>query len=143
MKRRVVVPHEGGDVGWSGGGMFAEFKPPHVRLFDVEKRRRKVRLRFSRFYGEAHHLYASLKEEDNPFWRPRSGRECPSRHSCHDDAEGRGKKLEKKFRTEVAAKNWVKAMVRKHFPKKTHVVQRDLAGECDLKNVKWIYKNGD
>lgn len=104
---------------------------PLRRMWPGARRKRRVRLQMLVWWGIGRHYHTSLEEEDNSVW--------DGEQWCvpWNDQEGKGQHLNDIFVTEKAARNWVRRMMRKHFPK--HRLVRGYSHGTP----KWFYREGD
>lgn len=83
------------------------------RWFDNKRKRRKVFVQIEELYGDWHHWYATVKEEQNPFWFPGDDRYDP----CWvKDDRAQGDRFMEKFNTENGARAYANVIIRDHFP---------------------------
>jgi hypothetical protein len=120
-----------GLTGWSasrfGGNLsMLPVTEPHVRMFDVPRFVRRVRVTVTKWIGGTHH-YVRITEQDNALWLPK---EFDSwRHDrlgvwwkAWDDNECRGREWEQRY-------------TRTHFIES--FVERTLAAEFAAKNIRY------
>ncbi len=125
-------PAKGRAVLWIGGGHLEDIPKPHVRKFPGPKKR-TVKVILGQWYGQAHHVYATLKEEDNPIWDSKES----GWRMAWDDREGEGRIFRQHFDDFASARVWIDKTTKKEFPKATH----ELVDE--MTDKRWHYKEGD
>ena len=69
------------------GGYLKDIPLPHRRFWPGAPRKKSVRIRIMRYYGQGPHYHTSLKEEHNPIWDTIEG----TWRESWDDEEGRGR----------------------------------------------------
>lgn len=128
-------------AGSSRGGDIANIPEPHQRMFPG-RRKRKVRVSITRFYGVGIHFYASLREESNMIWCACKDayQQKPHWHQAWDDREGNGREFSGRFNTHEAAQDFINRTAAKEFPAKTHRILADFGQD---KAPKWFYRDGD
>jgi hypothetical protein len=93
------------------------------------------------FWGIGIHYYVHIEEDDNAIWNTK----LELWHICWDDPQ-KGKQFDRKFGNIVEAREWLRKIAKKHFPKKTHRLTMDWHNlhEQEDKRV-WLgsYKEGD
>lgn len=114
------------------GGHRADFPKVVQREFPASRKRRKVTLTISIFFGIGRHYYVDLTEEDNPLWDP--NQKCWVKP--WDDVEAKGQRFSERFASERAAERWARRIIAKHFPR--HRIVRSGG-----RDNRWHYKDGD
>jgi hypothetical protein len=110
--RKYAVP-EGG-TRFMRGGYLKEVPLPHKRWYNG-RRKREVTIGVYVWWGTGSHYYVNVDEDDNAIWNTKE----KLWHLCWDDPE-KGKRFNRKFDNVGEAVKYVRTLVRKHFPKKTH-----------------------
>jgi hypothetical protein len=114
------------------GGELSEIALPHVRFFDVSRRKREVVVSVQVFYGIGQHYHVTLKQQGNPIWNRRHRRWQRPRYDKHD-----GRSVGDKFDTYKEAETFIRRVLRWVFP--NHRAIRD-----DCTGRRWFYKrDGD
>ena len=125
------------------GGKLEDIPQPILRLFPQARRKRIVTICFTHYAGIGKHVYADVKEEDNPVWNGERWAE-----PWHDH-EGAGERFSQAFvdsDMSVAYNNaakWAQGIVEEHFPVATH---KPIKAGDDLyvaRPRRWHYKDGD
>lgn len=117
------------------GGKIAEIPLPHVRLFSLDKRRkRKVDIIVTRFYPHPHY-YVTLREEPNWIVHPVTGQLC----SPYNDTGERGLEFSKRCNTLDTANEWVDEMFATTFRGRA----RNFARFQGNVPARWFYGEGD
>ncbi len=122
----------------TSGGHIKDIPLPHKRYFDDSRRRREVRVDILMFSGIGVHYYVYISEEDNHIWDiSKDG----GWRIAWDDEKGKGKNIRNKFNTPEQAEEFIREILRKQFPSKTHKYRID--DDCMHMSQKWFYKDGD
>lgn len=127
-----------------GGGKIAEFKKPLRRMYGPKsKRKRPVKVSVHRYYGLGPHYWATLHEDDNPFWDAKG----KGWRLCWDDLKGKGRIMSEPFLSLTSATLWVREMQRKHFPPSRYKLSVNVSctnlEESEEKTWFGIFKEGD
>ncbi|KKM96682.1 hypothetical protein LCGC14_1175520 [marine sediment metagenome] len=126
-KRNAVGKH--GFATWMGGYL-SEISEPHIRFFDVSRRKREAKVSILTFYPIGKHYYAKVREQDNPIWHPTKREWC----SPWDDCKGDGRSVSRQCETYEEAEKFVRRVLRWVFP--NHRYMRD-----DATGRRWFYKH--
>lgn len=122
------------------GGYLKEIPKPHRRWYNG-RRKREVKIGVHVFWGVGIHYYVTVEEDDNAIWNSKD----KLWQLCWDDPK-KGKRFDQKFGNIVEAREWVKKLQQKHFPKKTHKMSQDwhnLEWKSDKAVWLGIFKQGD
>lgn len=107
------------------------------RWFDDKRRKRKIEITIEKYYGNYHHWYVELEEEENPFWLP-PDKKNKSGTWVHD-SKARGRNFSERFNTKEGAETYVDLIMRDHFPNHRPVI-KDMC----LTTKTWHYcREGD
>lgn len=138
---KAVLPPRRARTDWptgAFGGNIAEVPKPHVRFYANSRRKRSVELNITRFAGFGVHYYATVQEVFDPVWDGRPEHGCW--RECWDDAMGKGQRFSEVFNTPGAAERWLRQILAKHFPKRSHKYRRANLGRLPRR---WIYPEHD
>ena len=128
---KAAVGHDG-FADYSGGEL-SKITPPHVRFFDVSRRKREVVVSVMTFYGIGEHYHVTLKQQENPVWNRYRRRWQSPRY----DRDSDGRRVSEKFDTCKEAETFIRRVMRWIFP--NHRAVRD-----DYTGRRWFYKrDGD
>ena len=125
----------------SHGGDFSNVTQWWVRLFPWCGRKRVVRVLVDRIYGASHHLYVKLNEEANPLLCECGG--ALHLHSAWGDEEAAGIEIDRVFKTDEAAQEFVRTCVAEFFPPATHRLLAHHWQPGTVFKPKWLYREGD
>jgi hypothetical protein len=122
-----------GEIDLFFGGYLEEVPKPHKRKFDDKRRKRRVFIRITIFYGIGIHYYVDIREESNPIWH--KDKKC-----WWEPWDFKDDRLyfTERCLTEKDAMDYIKKMELKYFPSTTHKLIKG-----DLGQKKWNYKEGD
>lgn len=122
------------------GGHLKEIPKPHIRVWDKPgRKKRRVEVNITVFYGIGHHYHVNIREEENPILCSCADAEKVHHHKTWDDKDADGKTFDDKFNTEKEARNWVRKIFKKNFSRTTHELVSGLGND----KLKWFYKDGD
>ncbi len=133
--RRSAFKAAVGRYGWADyhGGELSEITPPHIRFFDVSRRKREVTVSVMMFYGIGQHYHVTLRQQENPVWNRRYHRWQSLRY----DKGSEGRRVDTKFDSYEEAETFIRRVMRWVFP--NHRAMRD-----DATGRRWFYKrDGD
>lgn len=115
------------------GGHLSDLQEPHIRFFDVSRRKREVRISIQVFYGIGVHHYATLREQDNPIWHPIK----QAWWRPWEDYKGAGSCISRQCNTYEEADKFIRRVMRWVFPKHK-AIRNDATGR------RWFYnRDGD
>ena len=127
------------------GGHLADLPKPHIPLYSKHSQklgvRRPVHVSIMVFYGLGRHYYVDIREEANAFWDSRTDpvfRTGPHwARPWRLDPKHAGRSEHGRFDNMLDATRFVREVVKKYFPKTTHIVSDEQ------QRTRWFYREGD
>lgn len=142
LSRGLNEPDYAAGCGYSGTDLSAH-PTPYLRKWPNARKKRRVTVTQTVFYGIGHHTYVTLREEDNPIWSMEPDPIGDSKLlkgrwiEPWKDTEGDGLQISERCLTALDAARWIRNTFAALFSEKTHMLVHEH-GER-----KWFYKDGD